>query len=97
MTPGEERLAGTQRRFRHANERFRACVIERVADDVPIPFICECADDSCVEPVPVTLAEYRSVRGDDACFLVLRGHPTVGRQGFGGNGESYAVVETSSA
>jgi hypothetical protein len=93
MTPGEERLAQTQRRFRRANERLQACVVERVADDLPIPFLCECTDDACLEPVHVTLAEYRSVRTDDARFLVAKGHRTVGGESLGRDGGSYVAVE----
>jgi hypothetical protein len=97
MVPGEERRAQNQRRFRRANQRLQASVDGMVTDDVPIPFLCECADADCVEPVRVTLGEYRNVRSDDARFLIVTGHPTVSGEAVVEDRGSYAVVVKSSA
>jgi hypothetical protein len=68
-----------------------------VTDDLPIPFICECADDSCLEPVRVTLPEYQVVRDDDARFVILSGHATVTGENVVEEHEGYAVVEKPTA
>jgi hypothetical protein len=81
MSPGEERLVRNQRRFRRANDRLQACVGAIAGDDLPIPFLCECADDSCVEPVRATSIQYLAVRDEGERFLVLKGHPTAAGDG----------------
>lgn len=82
----EERIAHNEVVFREANER-----IEQVADDHalearPVPFVCECADTTCVTLVRVTLADYRRVRGNARRFVVAPGHEAV-------LGDEGAVVE----
>jgi hypothetical protein len=60
--------------FRQVNERLRELgegfsVVAERAD-----FVCECADESCAEPIQLTLAEYERVRSDPRWFVVVRGH-----------------------
>jgi hypothetical protein len=95
MVPGDDRLVENQQRFRRANERLQACVSGRVTEELPIPFICECADDSCLEPVRLTLPEYDDVRDDDARFMIVNGHATVAGEDVVEVREGYAVVEKS--
>jgi hypothetical protein len=95
MRPGPERES--QERFRRANQRLHERIRAIADEDQPVPFLCECADESCMEPVPVTPREYRQVRGDESRFLVLNGHRlAMGEQVVEERG-SYAVVAKTTA
>ena len=75
-TLSEERIALNQSIFRQANEK-----IEFAADEMqligPVPFICECADRTCIEIVQLTLDEYESVRDNPRLFFNAPGHETL--------------------
>lgn len=65
-----ERAARNESLFREVNER-----IEDLAGNASFSlFICECMNESCDEPVSVTLEEYEYVRSNPNRFIVLRGH-----------------------
>jgi hypothetical protein len=72
----QERIAINQSRFREANER-----IELAADNMelvsPIPFICECADQTCMEIVRLTFDEYEDVRQNERLFFCAPGHQAI--------------------
>ena len=67
-----ERRALNEALFRDVNERIAESA-ERV-DANPTEFVCECADPSCTDRVPVTLAEYENVRKQSTTFLLAPGH-----------------------
>jgi anti-sigma B factor antagonist len=71
----EERIARNQALFREVNER-----IEEVHDDrgrgAAVEFLCECADSSCLEAIPLTLQEYEAIRERSDRFVVADGHMT---------------------
>jgi hypothetical protein len=70
---GVERIARNDAIFREANEGIgQAAEDQRV--DMRIPFICECADHSCREIVPLTLDEYTQIRSDPLHFVNAPGH-----------------------
>ena len=69
----QERIAINQSRFREANERIELAA-DRMGLMGPIPFICECADRSCVEIVRITLEDYEEIRHDARLFLCAPGH-----------------------
>ena len=58
--------------FREINERLRGL---NEGFSVVVPdlgeWVCECANDSCIEFVPMTLAEYESVRSNPNRFFVI--------------------------
>jgi hypothetical protein len=72
----QERIALNQVRFREANEQ-----IELTADSMglvgPVPFICECADNSCVEIVRLSMEDYEDVRLDPRLFFCAPGHEAI--------------------
>jgi hypothetical protein len=69
----EERIALNNATFRNANERISAAA--GVYDvDMPVPFICECADRSCSEILRLELDEYEEIRADSRHFLNAPGH-----------------------
>jgi hypothetical protein len=69
------RIARNQALFRSvneqievANERFSAILGERV------DFVCECADDVCMERITITLDQYEDLRRFPTHFVVKPGH-----------------------
>jgi hypothetical protein len=68
------RAAQNQSLFREVNER-----IEHLNDlfqsftDVG-DWVCECADRTCIEKIPMTLPEYEAIRSDGNRFAVKPGH-----------------------
>jgi hypothetical protein len=71
----EARLARNEVMFRAINERIRELALrfEQTADE-RLAFICECADETCVERVHLTMQQYDDVRAIPARFVVVRGH-----------------------
>jgi anti-sigma B factor antagonist len=73
----DERIARNEALFREVNER-----IEEVHDDrgrgAGVEFLCECADPSCLEAIPLTLEEYEAIRERSDRFVVAEGHVTAG-------------------
>jgi hypothetical protein len=68
-----QRIARNDATFREANERISAAA-EVYGVDMPIPFICECADPRCSEIVRLELEEYEEIRADPRRFLNVPGH-----------------------
>jgi hypothetical protein len=75
MPSVEARLARNEVMFRAINERIRELAI-KLGDDEgeTVAFVCECADETCVERVPLKLAQYDEVRLIPARFFVVPGH-----------------------
>jgi hypothetical protein len=78
--------------FRAANERLK----DRLSDvgmTRKVPFICECSDAGCLEPVELTLPAYERVRAQGAQrFFVLPGHNTDGERVVD-HGDGFVVVD----
>jgi len=90
----EARLARNEVLFRAINERIRELVnrFEHLGEE-NIDFVCECADETCVERVPLTSSQYDDVRAIPVRFVVAPGHeatPLVERVIFRGPG--FAIV-----
>src|SRR5215212_9003025 len=62
--------------FREANEHIEAAA-ETYDHSGAVPFICECADPSCREIVPLTLEEYEHIRERPTTFVNVPGHEQV--------------------
>jgi hypothetical protein len=76
--PGrEERCAENQYRFNDAKNRLRDLVEQRVGPNQRIPFLCECADDSCLATVGLELSEYTELHQNSDVFVIVPGHPRV--------------------
>ena len=73
MDRSAERVARNDAIFREANERISdTAEAEEVTEE--IPFLCECAEESCTEIVPLSQEEYESVRANATDFLNAIGH-----------------------
>jgi hypothetical protein len=91
----EARLARNEVMFRAINDRIRelAARVEHMTDEVRA-FICECADETCVERVSLSLSQYDDLRANPARFVVVRGHeatPLVERVIF--RGSVFTIVQ----
>lgn len=91
----EERIAQNDSTFRNANERIGAAA-EAYDATMPIPFICECADPTCVDIVRLDLAEYEEIRQDSHRFFNIPGHEAVaqGAAVVVARRDGYVIVET---
>jgi hypothetical protein len=71
----EARLARNEVMFRSINERIRELAHRfHDADGETMAFVCECADETCVERVTMTTAQYDELRAIPARFVVITGH-----------------------
>ena len=75
MSTPEARLARNEVVFRAINDRIRELAVrfEQAADE-PVAFVCECADETCVDQIQLTLRQYDEVRAIPVRFLVRPGH-----------------------
>lgn len=91
MTTGsEEKRARNESAFRDANEQIRAAERRLGPPLERVPYLCECDDVGCHEPVRLTASEYERIRGDGATFVVARDHSSDGE--VVEEHEDYAVV-----
>jgi hypothetical protein len=77
-TGDEEKRAANEATFREANERIRATERELDPPLERVPYLCECDDVRCHEPIRLTATEYEHVREDGATFLIVPGHSSQG-------------------
>ncbi len=94
-----ERMAKNEALFRAVNERVKD-VSRSLQDEVeghlataPVEFVCECALEACLDPVPTTVTEYEAVRAHPTRFLIAPGHETPSVERVVLEGGGYAVVE----
>jgi hypothetical protein len=67
------RAARSQSLFREINERVKQ-LNEGFSMVLPVgEWICECADDACVEQIELSVEAYEAVRDDGTHFLVAPG------------------------
>lgn len=70
----EARLARNEVMFRSINDRIRELAERLDQGAEPVSFVCECADETCVERLQLTTRQYDDVRGIPARFVVVPGH-----------------------
>jgi hypothetical protein len=74
MGTSDERIARSNATFRAANERIRATAESYEMTEGALPFICECADESCTDVLQVPLESYRATRTHPRRFLIALDH-----------------------
>ncbi len=68
----EDRAARNQSLVREYNERMALSNAVHYWVDPPFPdWVCECADQSCEEPVRLAIDEYEAIRKIPTHFLVM--------------------------
>jgi hypothetical protein len=70
-------VAENQELFKQANERLEQALRDKVPEAQALPFLCECADDTCTSAVELKLADYDRVRATDNRFFIVAGHPMI--------------------
>jgi anti-sigma B factor antagonist len=73
----EERIARNQALFREVNERIEE-VHDQSGRGATVEFLCECADPSCLEAIPLALEDYEAIREHSDRFVVAEGHLIAG-------------------
>ena len=74
MDAREKRLAQNESLFRSVNERIEQAAASGGADGHLFEFLCECSNADCNLLLPLTVAEYESIRKSPTLFLVAPGH-----------------------
>jgi hypothetical protein len=93
----QERAARNQSLFREINERIED-LNESFGMVLPLgEWICECANDTCVENVEMTAGEYEAIRNNGARFFVApsKEHLWPDVEVVVGQNEHYWIVEKS--
>lgn len=73
MDRSAERVGRNDAIFRAANERISdTAETQKMTDQ--IPFLCECAEESCTEIVRLSHDQYESIRENATDFLNAPGH-----------------------
>jgi hypothetical protein len=88
-------VAENQDLFRRANQGFERAIRGKVPTEKPIPFLCECLDESCTSTVEITLPEYKQVRAHANRYVIVPGHPTIDGEHVLEENERRAIVEKS--
>ena len=91
---GEKRRARNEVVFRSANERIAGKAADLGAGHEPVPFLCECPQQTCTELVLLSLEEYAEIRAHPRRFLAMPGHEGPGTGVFAvRSAEKYCVFE----
>ena len=81
--------AQNQALLREVNER-----IEQVVDDAANPeFLCECANEDCIETLQLSMGEYEAIRASPVRFPIKAGHEVSEFEDVVAEHEDYVVVE----
>ena len=70
----DSRREQNQLHFRKANERFLDAIEDGGRAPRRVPFLCECADDECLDRVEVADFEWEAVASQPNHFLMKAGH-----------------------
>jgi hypothetical protein len=93
VRPSEAGPAAPQHETRRANERLVLAVGHIVEAEKQVPFLCECMDPFCTEPVPMTLQEYKAVHAHPRRFALVPGHATVAGERIVGEDSRFQITE----
>jgi hypothetical protein len=92
MANRDTRREQNQKLFRMGNERLDDALEGRVADDAPVPFLCECADEHCDGRVELSRSQWGSVAAKASHFVMVAGHPRSEGEVIVGEIDDYDVV-----
>ena len=92
MDEREKRLAKNETLFRSVNERIEDVATTGGADDHQFEFFCECSNADCNLLLPMTVAQYESVRKNPTHFIVAPGHELPEIERVVGRERTYQVV-----
>jgi hypothetical protein len=93
MASRDTRREQNQKLFRSGNELIVEAIDDRVPDDAKIPFLCECADESCDGRVVLEREQWAAVAGKRNHFVMVSGHPRSEGEVVVGDIDEYDVVQ----
>lgn len=93
MSVEQERAARNEALFREVNEHVRHLDERLGSDSGVVEFVCECADDACVEKLSVPVEVYERVRSNARQFLLLPGHQQPEVEEVVSVSDEYVIVE----
>lgn len=88
----DTRREQNQKLFRRGNELLNEAIDGRVPEDAKIPFLCECADESCDDRVVLEREQWASVAEKHNYFVMVSGHPRSEGEIVVGDIEEYDIV-----
>lgn len=88
-----DRIARNQALFRSVNEQIEITNERFGVAQESTDFVCECADEHCMEQIPVKLSEYEDVRLVPTHFIVKPEHVYREFERVLEDREDYVVVE----
>lgn len=97
MASRHDTLVENQKGFRHANERLQDVVRDAVGvDGRSVPFLCECAQETCHGRIEATVEEYEDAHFNRDDYFILRGHTRVTGEEIIAEIDGYEVVRKES-
>jgi hypothetical protein len=93
MEGRDARLVENQEKFRSANERLEELASRANVDGEVIGWLCECADESCLGRIDLTLVEYETAHLLSDSYVVLSGHMRVENEDVAEDRGFYQVVQ----
>ena len=97
MAPRQDRLRENEELFRTANERLRQHIEDAVDPGRPVPFLCECVDELCMERIEMTMDDYQHVRAREDTFAVVPGHVALDGEVIREHHDAFYVVQKKEA
>jgi hypothetical protein len=88
-----DRLVKNEQAARAYNNRRLQFELDDDAGAEPVPFLCECGDESCAEAMELTPDDFMSIHSAPNRFAVLPGHVLGEVEWVVETGERWWVVE----
>lgn len=88
----DTRREQNQKLFRMGNKRLDEMVDGRLPEDAKVPFLCECADESCRARVELERSRWASVVAKPNHYVMVPGHPHSEGEVVVGDIDEYDVV-----
>lgn len=88
-----KRVGRNEALFRNVNERLRELGEGFSLVTEQTEFVCECANTSCTERIPLALSMYEEIRSDSKRFFVIKGHEEPEYEQIVSENDAYYIVE----
>jgi hypothetical protein len=88
-----ERVRKNEAAFKAHNERRKALEQPITGEDEPIPFVCECGDAGCWEPLQLTIAQFNRAHAVAMRYAVKPLHVMPDHERVVEQHDAYWIVE----
>ena len=93
MAVWDERAARNEALFREVNEQVQQLEERLGTAGETAEFLCECADDTCIDKLTVATDIYENVRAHPRRFLIRPGHQRPELEDIISISDEYLIVE----